>query len=179
VPTEAAPEVGILPPEPASSPASPTSDAGILPPGQSSPPASQPTPAAPVPDWVELPPDSFVFAAIEDALDAGDQRRAARVAELAEPYLPPAEPELRKYVRGLKLLADGKPADAAAAMIALADNEEHPGLACRALYYGALAHVRMERPDVARTLCRELLGRKDVPPPLAGRARALLERVGA
>ncbi len=124
-------------------------------------PEESPEPGKPAP---EPPPvlgaDSRVLAAAERAVAAGECERALRLIELGRLYVAPGNEGPWRLARGKTLIAAGRPAEAAADLLALAESDA--GLAAVALYYSGVAGERSGQPDFARALYRRVLDRPDV-----------------
>lgn len=108
---------------------------------------------------------------------ATDPALAVRTAERALAYAATENRPAWVLLLGRARIAAGDAARAAADLIALADGSADAALACEALYYAALAHERLDRPDVAETLYRELRNRADLPDSLRARVIEGLNRV--
>jgi hypothetical protein len=144
---------------------------GLLPP--TSPdqhPVSSPT-------ALTLPPDSFVLTAAQNALEAGQTEIARQLVERARPYVRPEHAGEWEIVRWRCAIRAGRPAEAAGALLALAQRTPDPRVAATALYYVAVAHERLNRPDVARGLYAEVLADSACPPPLRERAQRAADRL--
>ena len=125
-----------------------------------------------------LSADSFLLAAAETALDAGEPERAFRLVERGMPFVPPAEADPWRLLLSRARIALGEPIAATDDLLRLSESATEPAVATAALYYLGVAHERMERPDVAQRLYRELLGRPDVPDAVRADAAAALKRLG-
>jgi tetratricopeptide (TPR) repeat protein len=121
--------------------------------------------------------DSFVLRAAETACEAGDFRRASRLVERSLPYVGVADRVPWRLLLGRCRIELGQPAEAAADLLNLSETVPDRSRAALALYYVALAHERLDRADVARSLYEELLQRADAPETVKTNARAALQRL--
>ncbi|MBU0640513.1 MAG: hypothetical protein KKB50_16745 [Planctomycetes bacterium] len=125
-----------------------------------------------------LPLESIVLVAARKALAQGDAGRAGRLAEHAWPYVTARERDEWRIVLGRCRIEQGRPAEAAADLVNLAESTRNRAQAAEALYYVGLAHERLGRTDVATALYRELAAGADVPELWKAQARASLRRIG-
>lgn len=162
------------PAEPQRRPPSADRPVGLLPPLT---PASAPAPAA-TSAPVRIPADSFLLSVAAEWAEHAPAR-GQRLVEAALPYVPLQErAPWRIVLARCRLATDG--ADVAASdLLALAASESDPAVAAAALYYAGLAHERLGRNDVARTLYAEAAERPAAPAELREQARAAMQRLEA
>lgn len=127
---------------------------------------------------VRLSNDSFLLSAAESALDKGQTTRAVNLLEHALPHVDPAGAGPWRLLLGRARLGAGRPADAAADLLHLAETTRDSALAAAALYYVGIAHEQMGQADVAAQLYRQLLGREDTPADVRRDAADALKRLG-
>ncbi len=106
---------------------------------------------------LSLPPGSFVLTGVRRALAAADVARATQLLERSRPYVAEREAPVWHLLHGRCLIELGRHARAADELLALTQPPHDRSLAAEALYYVGLAHERMDRPEVAAGIYRELL----------------------
>ncbi len=127
---------------------------------------------------LRLPEDSFVLTGAQEAFQAADALRAARLLERAMPYLAEEESHAWRLLLGRCRIELGQIARAADELLALTEFTSNHRLAAEALYYVGVAHERMDRADVATRLYGELLQQADAPAEVRRLAQQGLERLG-
>lgn len=106
-------------------------------------------------------------------LIATDPDQAARLLDRVEQFLDESDlPAARLLLAKAHL--PGDPARAADELLGVATAEADRARQADALYYVGLAHERLDRPDVAAQVYRELLERDDLPTELRERVRQRL-----
>lgn len=140
---------------------------------------------------LKLPDNTYLIQALDAALEAPDPTRAEMLLTRSTPHVPPLlQCQWRLFQHRLRLIR-GEYALAAAGFLKLATPEpagksptETAGIencasiSNQALYYAALAHEHLNRPDVARGLYTKLLKQKDLPAKLLRRAKIRLQELG-
>jgi tetratricopeptide (TPR) repeat protein len=161
---------------PASRPAAPAQGpVGLLSDAGETPTATGPAETEAV--VTRLGSKSLLLETLPARAGAGHAAWAARVVERAWPYVSEEARPAWRMVRGRVWIAAGRAAEAAADLLELAERDGDRARAARALYYVALAHEQMERPDVAERLYRQLLDRPDLPADVGADVRTGLARV--
>lgn len=127
---------------------------------------------------VELAPDSIVFDAVRNQLDARDVAEARRMLDRAVPLTPERDRDVARLLLARCRMETGEPAAAAADLLALAESGP-PAVAAEALYYVAAAHRKLGRDDVAISTLRRLLDGGAADSELRGRAEAMLSAAEA
>ncbi len=153
-------------------------------PAEQTPPAPEPEaesdapPAmfADVPLVVEgaprLPPDSFVYQAIDEALDLDDRPAARAWIERVTPFAAEDDPGLALRVARLALAES--PGDAVPLLETLRESNADLPSGALATYYVGLAFQRLERPAAAEDAWRALLRHRGADERLRAFARARL-----
>jgi len=145
---------------------------GILPePADEAQPLRVKTPA------VRLSADSLVLRAARAAIAAAEYQRAARLLQRGLPYVTKEDRPAWLLLQYRCQIDLGQPAQAASQLLRIAETDAVPPRATLALYYAGVAHERLDRPDVAETLYREILQRSDAPDEVEALARTGLARV--
>jgi tetratricopeptide (TPR) repeat protein len=102
---------------------------------------------------------NLVRPAVLNALAAGEAKRAVRMVRRILPHVDQNRRDPWRLLLGRAQVESGAAVAAIVDLMHLAQNAADPGLAVEALYYAGLAHERIDRPDVAEELYREVLGK--------------------
>ncbi len=162
-------------PHPESQPKSPDEvpSLGIL------PPATAPAiPPAQPRVRTYLPADTFLLAAVDDALAEDNATRAGRLVNSSLPFVSPADEPRWRFRQARVWLENGRHAEAGAALLDVHD-QLSPASRAWALYYVGLAHERMGRNDVALRYYQDLIADDGGSADVQRAARAGLDRLRA
>lgn len=143
---------------------------------------AQPTPTSgPTVDIVQLRPGTPVLDFLSADLDrsttgssrgavAVDPQKRADSLEKSLLFFADVDRPRASLLLGRALIDAEQPAEAASRLLALATATNDRDLSASAMYYVGLAHERLDRPEVAADVYRELLAREDLPTDIRKRA---------
>ncbi len=126
---------------------------------------------------ISLTVDSGVRHAVEVLLERRDAAGAAQMVERALPFAASADISAWQLLGLRARLEAGDAQRAAADLTKLAEDAQPPPIRCEALYYAGVAQERLDRPDIARALYREISNRADAGEAIRELAAAALERL--
>lgn len=126
---------------------------------------------------ISLPADSAVRHAVESLLERRDAAGAEQLVARAMPFAASADVGAWQLLGLRARLEAGDAQRAAADLTKLAEDAQPPPIRFEALYYAGVAQERLDRPDIARALYREVINSADASEAVRGLAEAALERL--